>query len=355
MIYDIRVNDKTIYNESKNMILVDPSMSTSLNSAGSCEFTMPPNHTFYNNIKFMTDTVDVYEDGNLIFTGRPSEISTDYWKQKKVYCEGALAYFNDTIQRPKEYETVSIKQFFKDLIANHNSQVAANRQFTVGDITIYDKQVYRKLDYNTTWDAINKMCLNAEGGYLFVRKENGVLYIDWLEDMPYITNQPITFGINLTDISQDLKASEICTSVIPLGKETDSARLTVTSVNGGKDCIDSEAIDTFGRITKVQEFNDDEDAATLLKDGKEWLTKKQFDHLTIKVKAAELHYLGKYKERFAAFKVGQKIHVASTPHLIDTTLPLLSLDIDLDSAVKTVTLGTVEQKDLTEITANKTK
>lgn len=353
MIYDIRVNDKSIYNETKNMTLVEPKLDMSLNSAGSCEFTVPPKHAFYNNITFMTDTVDVYEDGNLIFTGRPSEISTDYWNQKKVHCEGALAYFNDTIQRPKEYTSVSIKTFFKEVIANHNSQVAANRQFTVGNITIHDKQVYRKLDYNTTWDAINTMCLNAEGGYLFVRKEDGVLYLDWLEDMPYTTNQPITFGINLTDISQDLQASEICTSVIPLGKETDGTKLTITSVNAGKDYIDSDAIDTFGRITKVQQFNDDEDAATLLQDGKDWLEKKQFDHLTIKVKAAELHYLPSYKERFAAFKVGQKIHVASTPHLIDTTLPLLSLSIELDSAIKTVTLGTVEHKDLTEITASK--
>ena len=357
MIYRVVDGSTDIYGDLQGTVLLDPSLKLELNAAGSFSFKVPPVHDYYGKIKALTDTINVYEDDDLIFTGRPTEIKNDWFNQEEVYCEGALAYFNDSIQRPKEYSVVNLTTFFKDLITNHNSQVSSSRQFTVGNITITDKQVYRKLNWETTFECLKKMCLEAEGGYLFIRTVNGVNYVDWLEDMPYQTSQPVSFALNLLDLSQDTNMSNFYTAVIPIGKTKDAdgneEELLVTAVNGGKDYIDSDAVNTYGRITAVQRFDDISDASKLLEAGKEWLSKNQWDRLCITANAAELHYLSDYSE-YSAFKVGQKVHVSSTPHLIDKDFPLTKIEIKLDSPKKTVTLGTPEHKDLTEIYAEKT-
>ena len=138
MIYRVVDGSTDIYGDLQGTVLLDPSLKLELNAAGSFSFKVPPVHDYYGKIKALTDTINVYEDDDLIFTGRPTEIKNDWFNQEEVYCEGALAYFNDSIQRPKEYSVVNLTTFFKDLITNHNSQVSSSRQFTVGNITITD-------------------------------------------------------------------------------------------------------------------------------------------------------------------------------------------------------------------------
>jgi hypothetical protein len=91
------------------------------------------------------------------------------------------------------------------VISNHNGQVPQNRRFTVGRITIPNVMVYRELNYETTKEVLESMCLGAEGGYFFFRKEDGVNYIDWLADIEEASIQPVKFGLNLVDISKDIK------------------------------------------------------------------------------------------------------------------------------------------------------
>lgn len=217
MIYRVLFNGVDIYGPTPDTTLLNPTMDTELNGAGSFDFTLPPDHAFYDVPTILTSDVEVYEDNDLIWFGRPVSIEKDWNNQKTVSCEGALAFFNDTIQRPAKWDAILVREFFRHLIDIHNSQVNTNRQFTVGNITIPDKYVYRELSYDSTWDCLQKMCLDAEGGYLFVRRENGVNYIDWLEEVPYVATQQVQFSVNLLDISQSLDGSEICTQVVPLG------------------------------------------------------------------------------------------------------------------------------------------
>lgn len=217
MIYRVLFNGVDIYGPTPDTTLLNPTMDTELNGAGSFDFTLPPDHAFYDVPTILTSDVEVYEDNDLIWFGRPVSIVTDWNNQKTVSCEGALAFFNDTIQRPAKWDAILVRDFFRHLINVHNSQVNTNRQLTVGNITILDKYVYRELNYDSTWDCLQKMCLDAEGGYLFVRRENGVNYIDWLEEVPYVATQQVQFSVNLLDISQTLDGAEICTQVVPLG------------------------------------------------------------------------------------------------------------------------------------------
>ena len=354
MIYNVTLDGVSIFNyEYPDMVLLDPKLETELNTSGSFEFTMPASHVFYDNVQLLTSDIEVYEGDHLLWFGRPVEIKTDYYRQKRVTCEGALAYFNDSVQEMQEFSSISIQDFFRHVVSVHNQQVAENRQFTVGNITITNKKVYRKLQYEQTMDVLKKQCLSAEGGYFFVRRENGVNYIDWLSEMPYSCNQPIEFGLNLLNISGDIGGEDVATCVLPLG-DTDSETgqpLTVASINNGKKIVESEAVSVYGKITKAVTFSGVSDPRTLYQDGVEYLNSLQFDHLSIECDASELHFLN---SNFEAFQVGQMIHCVSKPHLVDRDLPLTKMSLKLDTATKQITLGTSAKQTLTEIYADMT-
>ena len=350
MIYRVIMDGNDILNfQEKPYILLQPNLEIELNTAGSFDFTMPPCHTFYDDIHPITSTIEVYEDEDLLWFGRPMEIKTDFLKNKQVYCEGALSFFNDTVQRPHEYDSIYVHEFFRTIISAHNTQVSPSRQFTVGNITVNNKKVYRNLRYESTFDVMKRQCLNSEGGYFFIRRENGINYIDWLTEMPYTTNQPVEFGLNLLDITSSFNGSSIVTCVLPLGEEDQETgeELTIASINNGSDIIESEAVSAYGRITKVVQFNGVRYPDTLYEDGLEYLGSNQFDDLVIECSAAELHAQNPNYEKF---KVGQMVHCHSVPHLLDKAFPLLRISISLDSAAKKITLGSQKSQTLTEIT-----
>ena len=197
MIYRIVLDGKDIMDPfNKKLFVLSPDLEMEINTAGSLSFMVGSDHAFYNQIHMLKSNIEVYEDDELIWFGRPVEQKFDFIKRKTIYCEGALAFFNDTIQWPILYDQVSLHTFFKDVIAFHNAQVAEDRQFTVGSLTITDRPIYRKLGYENTFDVLKTKCLDAEGGYFFCRRENGINYIDWLKDIPNESNQPIEFGLN---------------------------------------------------------------------------------------------------------------------------------------------------------------
>ncbi len=333
---------------SPSKTLIHPNLTMELNTSGSLDFTMPPHHEAYDAVRPLLSTLEVYEDQELIWFGRPVEIRKNFYAQKQVYCEGALSFFNDSVQRLREYNSINLHTFFRTVIANHNLQIAEDRQFDVGQITVPDRTVYRKLNYEATLDVLRRQCLNAEGGYFFLRRENGRNVIDWLLDVPYDCNQPVEFGLNLMDLITEFDGSSIATCVLPLG-ETDSVTglpLTIEKVNNGSDVIESEAVSEYGRITKAVSFNGVRYASTLYKDGIEYLQEKQFSDMSVQCSAAELHL---QNPNFDKFRIGQKVRCHSIPHLMDRYFPLIQMTVQLDSAAKQITLGSVKKPTLTEI------
>lgn len=348
MIYRILADGVDIYGEEAETTLLSPSLETELNTAGSLEFTLPPDHPAYNDIFVLKTTIEAYEDSELIFFGRVAEISIDWFNQKKVVCEGALAYANDTVIRPNTYDDVLISDVFKDMIAQHNAQVDEDRRFHIGTIDITDRNVVTNVDYGNTLSTIMSTCIDSTGGYLFVRKENETTYIDWLNEMPYGSDQPVQFAYNLLDYSSNITSDDICTVVLPLGTDENGNTVTIESVNDGKDTLESEAgIALYGRVLKIHEWRDISDPQVLKDAAEVWLSDEQYDKLTIEVNAAEMHFLD---NAVGSYKLGQLITVISEPHGINKELPIIKLSTELDSGVKKVTIGTPPRKELTTLT-----
>lgn len=343
MIYKVLLDEVGIYESDNNVVIVDPSLSIELNAAGNFEFTIPPWHDYYSYVTPLKSFVEVFEADTSIFYGRVSpHIEIDWNNNKRVYCEGMLSFFNDSIQRPYEWESVSLSEFFETLISRHNEQVDSDIQFTLGNFTMDDAMLYEKTNYESTLECIEKMCLDANGGFILCRRDNGVNYIDWYKSAPYTGNQPVQFGMNLLDLTQIINNENFCTVLIPLGQDG----LTVSSVNDGHDYVESDAIGAYGRITRTVEFEGVTDPEELLLAAQNYLQELQFEGLSIECTAAELHHLS---DEYTQFIVGQTVHVTSTPHLIDANFPIVKMELRLDQAGKQITVGTLEKKELTAI------
>jgi hypothetical protein len=346
-LYDLRDED---------LVLISPTVKIGENTAGSFEFSILPKHPHYEEVNELTSVITAYDGDEEIFCGRVVEITKDLYNRKKVICEGELAYFNDSIQRPAKYQGLTVRGYLETLVNIHNQQVknqGIDKTFKVGAVTVQDKNdyVYKYTNWESTLEVIKTDLLKTYGGYLRIRKENGVRYLDYLADYPNTNTQVIEFGSNLLDFTHDMVASDIVTAVIPLGARLENvtevegldAYLTIKDVNSGVDYVYSqEAVKSYGWIFKTVKWDDVHVADNLLKKGKEYLSDIQFAQITLTVSAVDLHMLHVDMERI---KVLDRIRVTSTPNGLDRFFPVSEMTIYLDKPSNNkLTLGTSYSK-----------
>ena len=135
--------------------------------------------------------------------------------------------------------------------------------------------------------------------------------------------------------------------------EVTTERLTIESVNDGKDYIEDEAaISLFGRISRVQEWDDVTEASNLLTKGRAFLESGIEMAVTLTMKAVDLHLVDVDTEKIG---LGDYVRVISTPHNLDRYFLCAKMIIDLVSPDKTeYTLG-VTYTTMTEKQASGTK
>lgn len=355
--YRVYCNDSPLYDlRDEDLVLISPIVKIGENTAGSFEFSILPKHPHYEEVNELTSVITAYDGDEEIFCGRVVEITKDLYNRKKVICEGELAYFNDSIQRPAKYQGLTVRGYLETLVNIHNQQVknqGIDKTFKVGAVTVQDNNdyVYKYTNWESTLEVIKTDLLNTYGGYLRIRKENGVRYIDYLADYPNTNTQVIEFGSNLLDFTHDMVASDIVTAVIPLGARLEDvtevegldAYLTIKDVNDGVDYVYSqEAVKSYGWIFKTVKWDDVHVADNLLRKGKEYLSDIQFAQITLTVSAVDLHMLHVDMERI---KVLDEIRVTSSPNGLDRFFPVSEMTIYLDKPSNNkLTLGTSYSK-----------
>lgn len=355
--YRVYCNDSPLYDlRDEDLVLISPTVKIGENTAGSFEFSILPKHPHYEEVNELTSVITAYDGDEEIFCGRVVEIKKDLYNRKKVICEGELAYFNDSIQRPAKYQGLTVRGYLETLVNIHNQQVknqGIDKTFKVGAVTVQDNNdyVYKYTNWESTLEVIKTDLLETYGGYLRIRKENGVRYLDYLADYPNTNTQVIEFGSNLLDFTHDMVASDIVTAVIPLGARLEDvtevegldAYLTIKDVNGGVDYVYSqEAVKSYGWIFKTVKWDDVHVADNLLRKGKEYLSDIQFAQITLTVSAVDLHMLHVDMERI---KVLDEIRVTSSPNGLDRFFPVSEMTIYLDKPSNNkLTLGTSYSK-----------
>lgn len=345
----------------EDLAIINPVVSLKVNCAGTFTFTMPSNHPYYDLIQKKVGLIKVFRDEEQIFEGDCVRTTVDFFKQKKFECEGDLAFLNDTFLRPGRVEDLTSRQLLERYIASHNALVSEEKRFTVGQVTAHDSNdsISCYTNYNSTMTEIKEDLIDDIGGFLRVRHENNIRYLDYLASSPRTNSQIIRLGENLLDLSVGLDTEELATVIIPLGETLDTQsipgldeRLTIKTAAAdsmhpaGTDYVYSQAaVSSFGWIEKVVEWNDVTEVSNLLSKGKKYLQETQFENLVIKAKAIDL---GITSEELQKFRLLDMIRIISEPHGLDRYFMLSEMKINLNNPEQdTVTLGIEEFNSLT--------
>lgn len=135
--------------------LISPTLTREVGKAGSLEFTMPLGNVAHSALQKLITVVEVQQgdkqkDGKVIWRriwqGRPMSHEQDFQMRQKVYCEGEMAYLNDSGAAPYSAKNVSFSQFLDWVCTNHNRQVDAYKAFTPGKVQMDTPMIVPYID-----------------------------------------------------------------------------------------------------------------------------------------------------------------------------------------------------------------
>lgn len=339
--------------------------------------TIQPTHPLWDS--FTRDTVMLpnrevelveFETGIVLFRGRVRAISMEFDGSKKLTCEGAMAYLNDTTVRPyKTYDTDEIEcdinapaeanKLFEWFIEQHNAHVTNGcEKFIIG---VNAGANYGKLQRGTGTgpatlkemrDKLEKAC----GGWLRVRYDATESIIDWLPDTGAAeATQRVELGSNLLDLDTQVDGKDIYTAIVPVGKTgrgEDEHKVNVSAETAyvpfgfaiqGDAVVDMAAVEKYGLIEKTMSYDLDKPQALADKAVADLAGGKLDD--SIEVSAFDLHNLN---EQTLPIDFLDRVFVKSEPHGIERYMICSGRTINL-------TNPTATQYKLGAITATLTK
>lgn len=140
--------------------------------------------------------------------------------KKAVTCESFLGYLHDSTQ-PFMVEALYTLEGFIDLVlSHHNERVEEEKRIYRGkvDVPVADTgYVYKGLQYQSTYETLKTKLVDVYGGELEVEEIDGVLYLNYLQQIGVTRSTPIKLGHNMQQASREVSPLEIITRVIPLG------------------------------------------------------------------------------------------------------------------------------------------
>ena len=359
MIYEVYLNDNLLYYPNDDSYsIINAKLETALNEAGTCECDIPQKNMRYtdfdNGGQLRSGIITVLKDNVEIFCGEVREVTQNFDFTKHIYAVGELAYLFDSIQPQAVYQG-TVSAMFSALLANHNNQVEARKQFQVGNILVTDPNGYIYHFTNredTLTDLREKLC-NTLDGYLKIRKVSGVKYLDFVPLSSYgsYCKQEIQFGENMLNYSANYTANDIATCVIPLGTRLEEDQRTADAVDGLDEYLtikgtttDSyhantsddfvyiqSAVNTFGWVRVVQHWDDVTIAENLKTKAEQWLTDAQYSKLILELSAVDLALIN---SDIDSFEVGDTVHAWAEPYNMDTTFPVQKKTIYLNDLSK---------------------
>lgn len=285
---NVYLDGKSIYQPTDDtLVILSPRLTLEMGKAGSFSFQVPANHQYYNRFNQLTACITVEVDNEELFRGRVLTNSLSFNKIRTIYCEGDLAYLVDSVQKGEKYEG-KVHDLFRKIIEAHNARVEPAKRFTVGEITVENRDVflagqsddiqdletgdfdYKQIAINsiadewmTSFDYIESSIIDYTGGYLRTRRQGDVTYIDLVENYGTTATQEIEFGKNMLDLSEETSPDELFSVLIPLG----DGNITIEAVNNGSDeLVDADAVAQYGRIVKTHVFDGVTDVSAAIAD-----------------------------------------------------------------------------------------
>ena len=339
---------------------VSGTIKQGINTINSFTFTIYPNNQGYNLINPLSTIVKVLntKTNKYEFIGRvlspTHSMSSNGLVSKSYVCESELAYLLDTYQSYEEIHNDTVRGYLERLIRVHNANTDSNKQFTVGNVNVIDSNdsLYRYVAYDSTKKNIDDDLIGKLGGELQIRYENGIKYLDYLQEIGKVCTTEIRLAKNLQDIEQNIDVNGYCNRLVVLGSKLKTAddegnevdteeRLTIESVNNGVRYIDDEeSISKFGIIQGQVMYDDVTDAKNLFTKGQKYLLNQRLI-ISNKVNALDLSLIG---IDIDSFEVGNYYPLKHEILGIDDTVRIVEKSISIDSPhTSTITLGDLEK------------
>lgn len=342
--YDPSADDMTLQ-------VLSPRASFELNKPGTLEFTMLPGNIAYHSLHKMKTVITLEFNDEIVFCGRVLETTVDQYNQIEVYCEGELGYLYDTIQRPYKY-TGKPSELLAKLLTTHNEQAEDFKRFEPGIVTAIeddDEITINGEAFSETFGEIQSLLIDAHGGYLRVRRENGVRYLDYVSSFDQPCSQSIDFGVNMVDVENKINTQDVCTVLIPVGKMLNGEYTNIRVANDGLDYLeDAEGVAKYGRIVKTYTWDDVIDPVELKNLAlKHMATLKAQTTLTIT--AVDLSVCGADVDRI---HLGDTVHLYSVPHGLDKDEVCTGIELNIENPEKSEYTFGFPQETFTDSNAN---
>lgn len=349
-----------------------PTLRIEENRAETAVFTVYPDHPNISHLAKLASTVEIAEGTKVLFRGRVIDDTVSFMNYHKVTCEGAMAFLNDSVIRPfsfpadflddPDYIDAAdhgnvVEYFLGWLIDQHNAQVGADRQLTLGTVTVADPNNYitrGNEGYESTLEVVRDKLFDSElGGHMYIRYDALHAYVDYVETFASTSVQDVAFSENLLDLENQIDATETYTVVLPLGVKDDETGLRLTIIDLPDGSITSDlvkdgdqiysiaGVNSYGRICAPVSETTWEDVTVdtnLQSKAAAYLAQQAVKLMqTITVKAADLYPIGESLQMFLPFT---NVNVRSTPHGMSTTYALTEIEYHLDAWQDTeITLG----------------
>lgn len=343
-----------LFDDEKHVVL-SPRRKCEFNKPDTLTFTVPPCNALHGQLHKMRSLVTVERGDVEIYRGRVYDLRTDMWNQIGVTCQGELGYLHDSQLRPYSYDGPA-PAFFQLLIDKHNALMPPEKHFAAGICTAVtdEKRVkVRNQDYKSALTELNGVLVENFGGYLRVRRENGVRYIDYLLEYTDENSQAIEFGVNMLDMQQDSGGQNVFSVLIPLGeKEGQSKKLTIEKVNNGLDYLENaDAIAKYGRIERRVVFPGIESEAQLLEAAQKKIA-APLNTDTLNIRALDKCLFAPNDGSVQGICLGDAVRIYSGPHKTDRTLRCCSLDEDMEKPENTQFVFGEPEKAITDAVAS---
>lgn len=356
--YTAYLDGKIIYSPlmvAQKIISSDAKITYEINKAGSFTFTIPVMHPEYNNFKKLKSIITVKDDDGEIWRGRVIDTTKDFYNNKKIVCEGELAFLNDGLIEPYDYSDsgITVGQMLNKYISSYRTNCPTERDIRLGMITAVNSStvIYPKSEsYATILPDMISTLVDVCGGYLHIRRSNNISYLDYLNMEINLSDQQITFGVNLLDLEEYVNAADVYTYLIPLGKKDDDGNpLTIESVNGGSNYIKSvDGEKLYGKIERCITWDNITNANLLKTTAQEELSKAIQEVTSIEITAVDLKLLGADVD---SIEVGQYVTVISPPHDIHDNFLCSKIELNLLQPSNSVYTFGVTRSSMTETQA----
>ena len=227
--------------------LQSPLLTLEANKINTLDFTIYPGNPEYGKIEKIVSLLSVYRDDALYMQFRPV-YKKELFRGGILYkCKEITFRLNDFRYRGYTYSG-TIDGFVTAVLASYNARVNADEQILKGNVsdasTSFEFDTDKPLGH---WDALLAV-VDDNGGYFSTRYHGGNVYMDYLQDADLpVSEQKIQFGENMTDLFIETDSDNTFSVLYPVGKNGED-RITIESVNGGRDYLESAAgIALYGR------------------------------------------------------------------------------------------------------------